>query len=189
MGSQADVECSGRDEAPGRAGAFGRVQDAFNWNLLGNLLGNLLSLLGLFKAGSCTYDCNTKKYGMGCGVSTLGDVYSYGILLSELFTGRRPTEDMFKNGLSLHEFAKMAFPSRMMETADPMMLEENSRGDVTNNVENERQRLLECFASVVGVGIACSKETPRDRMQMKEVVARMLVVRDKFLGVGNYKER
>ena len=126
---------------------------------------------------------------MGRGVSTLGDVYSYGILLLELFSGRRPTEDMFKNGLSLHEFAKMAFPDRMMEIADPMILEENSRGDVTNNVENEKQRLLECFASVVGVGIACSKETPRHRMQMKEVVARMLVIRDKFLGVGIYKER
>ncbi|XXG39573.1 hypothetical protein AAC387_Pa01g0504 [Persea americana] len=129
------------------------------------------------------------EYGMGRGVSTLGDVYSYGILLLELFSGKRPTEDMFKNGLSLHEFAKMAFPDRMMEIADPMILEENSRGDVTNNVENEKQRLLECFASVVGVGIACSKETPRHRMQMKEVVARMLVIRDKFLGVGIYKER
>ncbi|KAJ8647484.1 hypothetical protein MRB53_000507 [Persea americana] len=129
------------------------------------------------------------EYGMGRGVSTLGDVYSYGILLLELFSGKRPTEDMFKNGLSLHEFAKMAFPDRMMEIADPMILEENSRGDVTNNVEDEKQRLLECFASVVGVGIACSKETPRHRMQMKEVVARMLVIRDKFLGVGIYKER
>ncbi|RWR78761.1 LRR.XII-like protein [Cinnamomum micranthum f. kanehirae] len=129
------------------------------------------------------------EYGMGCGVSTLGDVFSYGILLLELFTRRRPTEDMFKNGLSLHEFAKMTFPNRMMEIADPIILEENSRGDVTNNVESEKQRLLECFTLVVGVGITCSKGTPRDRMQMKEVVARMLVIRDKFLGVGIYKER
>ncbi|KAJ8647485.1 hypothetical protein MRB53_000508 [Persea americana] len=83
----------------------------------------------------------------------------------------------------------MAFPDRLMEIADPLILEEDSRGDVTNNVESERQRLLECFASVVGVGIACSKETPRDRMLMKEVVAEMLVIRDKFLGVGIYKER
>ncbi|RWR78760.1 LRR.XII-like protein [Cinnamomum micranthum f. kanehirae] len=129
------------------------------------------------------------EYGMGGDVSTFGDVYSYGILLLELFTGRRPTEDMFKNGLSLREFAKMAFPDRVMQIADPIMLEESSRGDISNNVEGDRQRLLECFASVVRVGIGCSKETPKERMQMKEVVAEMLVIRDKFLGVGIYKER
>ncbi|XXG39571.1 hypothetical protein AAC387_Pa01g0502 [Persea americana] len=129
------------------------------------------------------------EYGMGGDVSTFGDVYCYGILLLELFTGRRPTEDMFKNGLSLREFAKMAFPDRVMEIADPIILEENSRGDVSNNVKGDRHRLLECLASVVRVGIGCSKETPKERMQMKEVVAEMLVIRDKFLGDGIYKER
>ncbi|XP_058110878.1 probable LRR receptor-like serine/threonine-protein kinase At3g47570 [Magnolia sinica] len=42
------------------------------------------------------------EYGMGGNVSTSGDVYSYGILLLGLFAGKRPTEDMFKDGLSLH---------------------------------------------------------------------------------------
>ncbi|RWR78775.1 LRR.XII-like protein [Cinnamomum micranthum f. kanehirae] len=114
------------------------------------------------------------EYGMGGDVSTLGDVYSYGILLLELFMGRRPTEDTFKNGLSLHEFAKMAFPDRVMEIVDPLLLEENDL-------------VLECFASVVRVGIACSMQTARDRMQMKEVVLELLVIRDKFLGAGIYK--
>jgi serine/threonine protein kinase len=56
------------------------------------------------------------EYGMGSEVSTYGDVYSYGILLSEMFTGKRPTEEIFKrptdeifkNSLSLHEFVKTA---------------------------------------------------------------------------------
>ncbi|RWR78764.1 putative receptor-like protein kinase [Cinnamomum micranthum f. kanehirae] len=128
---------------------------------------------------------------MGGDVSTFGDVYSYGILLLELFTGRRPTEEMFKNGLTLHEFSKMAFSDRVMEIADPLLVEENDRDDACNNVESTRgkgQRVVECFASVVRIGIACSMETPRDRMQMKEVVSEMLVIRDKFLRIGIYEE-
>ncbi|KAL5991501.1 hypothetical protein ACLOJK_012410 [Asimina triloba] len=62
------------------------------------------------------------EYGMGGNVSPLGDVYSYGILLLEMFTGKRPTEDMFRDGLSIREFVKALFPSRSLEIVDPQLL-------------------------------------------------------------------
>ncbi|KAK3436994.1 hypothetical protein EUGRSUZ_C01828, partial [Eucalyptus grandis] len=58
------------------------------------------------------------EYGMGDMVSTQGDMYSYGILLLEMLTGRRPTEETFKDYLNLHNFVEVALPDRVMELVD-----------------------------------------------------------------------
>lgn len=72
---------------------------------------------------------NISEYGMGLEVSTEGDAYSFGILLLEMFTGRRPTEDMFMDGLSLHNYVKIALPEQVWKIVDasllPREIEEN----------------------------------------------------------------
>ncbi|PON34008.1 Protein kinase-like domain containing protein, partial [Trema orientale] len=51
-------------------------------------------------------------YGTGSEVAVYGDLYSYGIVLLEMFTGKRPTDNMFTDGFNnLHNFAKQALPS------------------------------------------------------------------------------
>ena len=50
--------------------------------------------------------CAIAEYGMGNEVSIYGDVYSYDILLLEMFTGKRPTDNMFHDSLSLVTLSK-----------------------------------------------------------------------------------
>ncbi|KAM3319432.1 hypothetical protein P3S67_006632 [Capsicum chacoense] len=55
---------------------------------------------------------------MGSQVSILGDMYSFGILILEIFTGRRPTDTCFQASSSLHHFVETALPEKVMEILD-----------------------------------------------------------------------
>ena len=59
------------------------------------------------------------EYGMGNEVSIYGDVYSDGILLLEMFTGKRPTDSIFLNSLNLRDFVKESLPERIIDIIDP----------------------------------------------------------------------
>lgn len=112
---------------------------------------------------------------MGDMVSTQGDAYSYGILLLEIFTNIRPTNDAFKDHSNLHNFVSSSLPDSIVYILDPVIVQ----GIDMNNV-----KIKECMKSVLRIGVACSKEFPRDRMTMTEVVTELNKVRTAFLAEG-----
>ncbi|CAD5194186.1 unnamed protein product [Musa acuminata subsp. malaccensis] len=126
------------------------------------------------------------EYAMGGKVSTNGDIYSYGILLLEMLTGKRPTEDMFKDGLSLHKYVEMTPIEDLLMVLDPgLLLVENGQQGEQNVVyiDVDKLEVQKCFVSAVNVGLACSKENPRERMQMGDVIKELSETRDKLLNV------
>ncbi|XP_077238724.1 uncharacterized protein LOC143879916 [Tasmannia lanceolata] len=133
------------------------------------------------------------EYGMGGQVSTHRDVYSYGILLLEMFTGKSPTAEIFKDGLSLHKFAKMALPTRVMEIVDPLLLKDEEEEEASINGENNcielRNRIQECLVSIIGIGVSCSLELPTARMEMRDVTMEMNAIREIFLRVGIHAKK
>ncbi|KAJ0086344.1 hypothetical protein Patl1_07638 [Pistacia atlantica] len=125
-------------------------------------------------------------------VSKLGDIYSYGILLLEMFTGKRPTDEMFKDDLNIHNFVSMAFPNHVMDIVDPSLLLEEEDEDkddggeetTMRNVEsqgNNKKKMEEFLVPVLRIGLMCSTTSPRERMRMNDVVNNLIAIRDSFL--------
>ncbi|KAJ8564866.1 hypothetical protein K7X08_001326 [Anisodus acutangulus] len=71
-----------------------------------------------------TIGFSVSEYGMGRELSTCGDVYSFGILLLEMFTGKRPTDGMFRDGLNLPSYAMHELLNGSMEVIDPFLIYE-----------------------------------------------------------------
>ncbi|KAI3837429.1 hypothetical protein MKW92_002576, partial [Papaver armeniacum] len=122
-------------------------------------------------------------YGMGSAVSTNGDFYSFGIMLLELFTGRRPTADMFKDGLTLHSFAKTALTTdKVMQIVDPstFVILRNDEENVLVNGE-KKDRLCDAVTEIIKLGVTCSIETPKERMEMELVVKALQLVKNAYI--------
>lgn len=115
-----------------------------------------------------------------------------GVLLLEIFTGKRPTAEMFQNGLNLHQSAKDALPQNLWDIIDPTLLQSQKPKGLSNiasiNKDNKDskdskmlQRIEECLMIVIGIGITCSAELPRERMNIREVVAQLISIKEKLL--------
>ncbi|KAM7469563.1 hypothetical protein LguiA_007746 [Lonicera macranthoides] len=148
------------------------------------------------------------EYGMGGAASKCGDVYSYGVLLLEMFIGRRPTDDMFKDGLNLHNYIKTALEEQSrMQIVDQTLLtieepEETEAGiveeerEVVDEIEVEQHtintislfhgsdKLQKCIIAVLEIGLACSAKSPNQRIGMNDILRELHRIKTTFLSDG-----
>lgn len=64
------------------------------------------------------------EYAERSHASTCGDVYSFGIVLLEMLTGKRPTDHMFRNELTIVRFVETNFPDHTLNFLDSRLLDE-----------------------------------------------------------------
>eukprot|EP01018_Ginkgo_biloba_P027965 Gb_07416 [translate_table: standard] len=110
-----------------------------------------------------------EKYGVGGEVSAKGDVYSYGVLLLEMFTRKRPINEMFVGELNLHKWVRSAFPNRVAEVVDSCLFPNMCVGSEERE-ENEFHNKHSLVNSVLHLGLLCTNESPHDRPTMRDIV-------------------
>ncbi|KAH0682239.1 hypothetical protein KY289_019991 [Solanum tuberosum] len=113
------------------------------------------------------------EYGLEGIVSASGDVYSYGIMVMEVLTKRRPTdEEICNENLDLRKWITQSFSGSMMDVVDANLFCEEEQ--ITSKSEM-------CIASMIELGLDCTKEIPKSRISMKEVVKRLNKINNTFL--------
>ena len=123
------------------------------------------------------------EYGLGERVSTQGDVYSYGILLLEMLTRKRPTSDMFVGDLNLHKWVDLAFPNTAKEVIDSHLLSEMDEDEIE---ENDTYKFLLSF---LRVGLLYSKYSTEECPTMRDVSTMLESLREDLVENGTASRR
>ncbi|KAK2633214.1 hypothetical protein EUGRSUZ_L00313 [Eucalyptus grandis] len=160
------------DEMNGHVGDFGLAR--FLPEATHKLLVDQSSSVGV--KGSFGYVA--PEYGVGSAVSTEGDVYSFGVLVLEMFTGKRPIDDMFENGLDLHRFTKAALADRVEKAIDPILLQEIKELEKRRTIAPEDKNnswcsIKDCLVLIIEVGITCSFEYSKERMDIYDALTKL----------------
>lgn len=108
------------------------------------------------------------EYGREGKVSRKGDVYSYGIMLMETFTRKKPTDEIFIGEMSLRSWVSESLCVTVVEVVDTNLL----RREDEHFSEKEQ-----CISSILSLAMECTGESPETRINIKEVVTRLLKIR------------
>ncbi|KAB1220289.1 hypothetical protein CJ030_MR3G019035 [Morella rubra] len=121
------------------------------------------------------------EYGWGEKPSKAGDVYSFGIMLLELFTGKDPTHESFSGGLNLTRWVQSAFPSNVVQVLDPELLQLMSSLHCNGEEPPSADIQQCCLTTILGVGLSCAVESRDGRISIRDVLHKLKSARDTLL--------
>ncbi|XP_045812082.1 LRR receptor-like serine/threonine-protein kinase EFR [Trifolium pratense] len=140
------------------------------------------------------------EYGLGGKASTSGDVYSFGILLLEMFVAKKPTDEMFKEGLSMNKFVLDMDDKKLLKVVDQRLINQfeystqnfssdchSSSASVDNSYSDSipdwMHKADKCIAASMRVGLSCASHHPKDRWTMREALSKLHGIKQSILGL------
>ncbi|XP_042946553.1 probable LRR receptor-like serine/threonine-protein kinase At3g47570 [Carya illinoinensis] len=118
-----------------------------------------------------TFGYMAPEYGSEGVVSTRGDVYSYGILLMETFTRKKPTDGMFIGEMTLKHWVDESLLTSILDIVDANLLRN----------EKEHAAMEDCISSVMRLALDCCAESPTQRIDIKNVSATLKKLKSKLV--------
>ncbi|CBI36778.3 unnamed protein product, partial [Vitis vinifera] len=109
------------------------------------------------------------EYGQGIDVSTRGDVYSFGVMMLEMITRKRPTNEMFSDGLDLRKWVCSAFPNQVLDIVDISLKHEAYLEEGSGALH----KLEQCCIHMLDAGMMCTEENPQKRPLISSVAQRL----------------
>ncbi|XP_048435863.1 putative receptor-like protein kinase At3g47110 [Pyrus x bretschneideri] len=115
------------------------------------------------------------EFGIEGSISTSGDVYSFGIVLMETFTKRKPTDEMFDGEMNLKQWIvdSLFLNAAIDEVLDADILGTEEDGDFLSR--------RDCLSSVMRLALACTAALPGERINMKDVAITLTKIKTKYL--------
>lgn len=128
-------------------------------------------------------------------------MYSFGILLLEMFIARKPTDEMFREGLSLNKSDPAMDKNQVLKVADQRLINHSeysstqdfstsaSHGGGSEDTSNGEgythwtHKAEECLVAVIRVGLCCTAHHPKDRWTMREALTKLQGIRLSMLAL------
>jgi LRR receptor-like serine/threonine-protein kinase FLS2 len=92
-------------------------------------------------------------------------VYSYGVMLMEMFTGKKPTNEMFSEELTLKSWISESMVNPSVEVVDSNLISQHGKE----------------IHDILTLALRCCEDSPEARNSMTDVIASLIKIKISFI--------